>query len=60
MTILNYFLIGTIWGFSTMTFNKFLSKRGYDVSEFNFLENILMIALWPLYVVLFFYYLFKK
>ena len=60
MTILSYFLIGTIWGFFTMVFNKFLSERDENVPKFTNLENILMIFLWPFYVILFFYFLIKK
>lgn len=58
--VLNYFFIGSIYGFFTMVMNNYLTERDSNVPRFNILENIILIICWPVYLILFIYYIFKK
>lgn len=58
--LLNYFLIGVLYGFFMNMTIDFLYKKGESVQKLNPIENIVIIILWPIYSIMFFYSLFFK
>jgi carbon starvation protein CstA len=58
--ISNYLLIGALFGLLATLMNQHLSLKDESVKQFNAGESILLIILWPFYLSLFFYYIFKK
>jgi len=56
----NYLLCGSVFGFFTMILNNYLHEKDENSSRFNFIENIVIIVVWPVYFVLFIYYITKK
>ena len=56
MSVLTYFIVGSLVGFIMETINKFSEEP----HKFGMTERLLIILLWPLMSILFIYYFIKS
>jgi uncharacterized membrane protein len=57
--ISNYLLIGSLFGLLAILMNQHKSSKNKSSKRFSFVENVLLILLWPFYLSIFLYHFFK-